>query len=625
MRSIGSRAENIFLAVAARSILMVHRPDGARKRGAQRVKIRRLIAGSSAMLTGMIALALAVSPAAAEEKKGSWEFGVFAGYTFTASELELDNVGALGVRVGYNFHSAFEVEFQFMTTGDADLQDPASTLIDRPQVFFDPPPKSFSIDTYSLRFLINPGNERRRFKPYIAFGLGTQEFTSNPTLAPGDEGVTDSTVFTIGGGVRERLTPHMAFRGEFEIHYSLDESYTNPNLNVGLTWVFGGGRPDDSDGDGVLDLHDRCPDTPGGALVDKHDGCPWDIDQDGIMEGIDVCPETPRGWPVDQRGCPLDEDADGIPNGSDRCAETPTQAIIDTEGCPLDSDRDQIFDGMDRCPDTPLGAIVDALDGPAPGCPHDSDGDGVPDGIDKCVPTPPGAWVDEEGCPKDSDGDRVLDGLDQCPETPAGQKIDRDGCPRVRLDKDEPQILQNVKFYQGTELYPGVDAWIDLLVDALKYWPDVTIELGVYTDNTGPAGENRTLAKRRGEVIKERLVQHGIKSQRLKVKGYGAQNFIADNETDEGRNTNHRTEVKRLSGDLEKRAEPETPPEEETPAAASPDAGTSAEPSAEEPSPEKPVPEKPVEEEEAPSGTGETDEADGDSEELEGSSEGTEE
>ena len=54
-----------------------------------------------------------------------------------------------------------------------------------------------------------------------------------------------------------------------------------------------------------------------------------------------------------------------------------------------------------------------------------------------------------DGFAEGIDGDRVLDGIDQCPDTPKGQKIDRDGCPRVRLDKGEPQTLQNVKFIKG--------------------------------------------------------------------------------------------------------------------------------------------------------------------------------
>ena len=62
----------------------------------------------------------------------------------------------------------------------------------------------------------------------------------------------------------------------------------------------------DSDGDGVLDSDDRCPDTPFGVEVDRF-GCPKisqiDSDGDGVYDNSDECPGTPAGAIVDERGC----------------------------------------------------------------------------------------------------------------------------------------------------------------------------------------------------------------------------------------------------------------------------------------------------------------------------------
>ncbi len=58
----------------------------------------------------------------------------------------------------------------------------------------------------------------------------------------------------------------------------------------------------DSDGDGVPDSVDECPDTPRGVEVDE-DGCPLDSDGDGVYDYQDECPDTPRGAQVDERGC----------------------------------------------------------------------------------------------------------------------------------------------------------------------------------------------------------------------------------------------------------------------------------------------------------------------------------
>jgi OOP family OmpA-OmpF porin len=60
----------------------------------------------------------------------------------------------------------------------------------------------------------------------------------------------------------------------------------------------------DTDGDGVSDSRDRCPNTPSGVIVDAV-GCPLDSDRDGVYDYLDRCPDTPRGLAVDQNGCPL--------------------------------------------------------------------------------------------------------------------------------------------------------------------------------------------------------------------------------------------------------------------------------------------------------------------------------
>lgn len=63
-------------------------------------------------------------------------------------------------------------------------------------------------------------------------------------------------------------------------------------------------RVRDSDGDGVPDHLDECPDTPPGVRVDAR-GCPLDSDGDGVPDYLDECPGTPAGVQVDERGCPV--------------------------------------------------------------------------------------------------------------------------------------------------------------------------------------------------------------------------------------------------------------------------------------------------------------------------------
>ena len=92
--------------------------------------------------------------------------------------------------------------------------------------------------------------------------------------------------------------------------------------------------PSDSDGDGVVDSLDQCPNTPQGVKVDEK-GCPLDSDKDGVPDYLDKCPNTPLGAPVDKVGCPLDSDGDGVFDYLDKCPGTPKGVMVDSKGCPL--------------------------------------------------------------------------------------------------------------------------------------------------------------------------------------------------------------------------------------------------------------------------------------------------
>ena len=119
-----------------------------------------------------------------------------------------------------------------------------------------------------------------------------------------------------------------------------------------------------------------------------------DSDGDGVGDSKDKCPNTPKGVKVDSVGCPIDSDGDGVPDYLDKCPNTPNGVKVDGNGCPIDTDGDGVPDYLDKCPNTPKGVQVDAA-----GCPIDTDGDGVPDYLDKCPNTPKGMPVDAAGCP----------------------------------------------------------------------------------------------------------------------------------------------------------------------------------------------------------------------------------
>ncbi len=62
--------------------------------------------------------------------------------------------------------------------------------------------------------------------------------------------------------------------------------------------------PKDSDGDGVVDSRDECPNTPAGVAVNAF-GCPKDSDGDGVPDFKDKCPGTTKGVKVNADGCEI--------------------------------------------------------------------------------------------------------------------------------------------------------------------------------------------------------------------------------------------------------------------------------------------------------------------------------
>jgi outer membrane protein OmpA-like peptidoglycan-associated protein len=107
----------------------------------------------------------------------------------------------------------------------------------------------------------------------------------------------------------------------------------------------------DADHDGVIDSEDEQPDTPAGAVVDRH-GRSIDSDGDRVPDGIDQDNNTPPGTPVDQWGI-ADTDHDGVNDRRDTCPNTPADYLVDASGCPqLGMKRVQQFLNKGRITET---------------------------------------------------------------------------------------------------------------------------------------------------------------------------------------------------------------------------------------------------------------------------------
>ena len=198
----------------------------------------------------------------------------------------------------------------------------------------------------------------------------------------------------------------------------------------------------------------------------------------------------------------------------------------------VDSDGDGVFDKSDKCPGTPKSVTVDLK-----GCPLDTDGDGVYDYLDKCPGTQEGLEVNNDGCPLDSDGDGVYDYLDKCPGTPPSFKVDINGCP---LQATLRLTFESSSYIIREESYQEVVDFATFLKENTQY----KAEIVGHTDSIGKKAYNMALSQGRAKSTKEALIKEGVDISRLKSRGRGELDPIANNRTKEGRQTNRRIEVK---------------------------------------------------------------------------------
>lgn len=103
--------------------------------------------------------------------------------------------------------------------------------------------------------------------------------------------------------------------------------------------------------------------------------------------------------------------------------------------------------------------------------------------------------------------------------------------------------LKNVLFEQGTtNLLPQSYTELDVVVSFLKSNPSIKIELAGHTDNRGIPAQNVKLSQARVDKVKAYLLEKGIDKKRVAGKGYGGNNPISSNDSEETRQLNRRVE-----------------------------------------------------------------------------------
>jgi len=105
--------------------------------------------------------------------------------------------------------------------------------------------------------------------------------------------------------------------------------------------------------------------------------------------------------------------------------------------------------------------------------------------------------------------------------------------------------LENVNFKTGSAVLEEDSSFeLDNVVEAMKKYPKLKLELAGHTDNIGNPANNLSLSTERAKSVYTYLVDSGVQGNRLTSKGYGDTQPTATNDNEEGRRKNRRTEAR---------------------------------------------------------------------------------
>ena len=143
----------------------------------------------------------------------------------------------------------------------------------------------------------------------------------------------------------------------------------------------------------------------------------------------------------------------------------------------------------------------------------------------------------------DSDGDGVADSMDACPGTPMNVVVDERGCP-VPVDITDELKMELRVFFDNDKsaIKDQYKPEIAKVAEKMREYPNSMARVEGHASKTGPSARyNQRLSEARAVAVKSMLTnEFGIAPNRLSTVGYGYDNPIAPNDTEEGRAMNRR-------------------------------------------------------------------------------------
>jgi len=418
-------------------------------------------------------------PAAQAQRGGTVEFGLYARKNWFGQSYGLHQTAGGGARLGFFLVRGLELEANAAYTPTRLLGSEEQIRAMRFNGLL-----SYSIPLSDhAAFVLGGGYTYDKYK-FRQLGTG-QKFVS----------YGHDRRLGLGGNLSLRLdaTVDQITKTDTLLAYNIKKDQ-HWGAQAGLAFLFGnrgegfkGGK--DSDGDGVMDSADQCPDTPKGTQVNSS-GCPMVA--------------TPA-MNADSMRLAAQADSMRMKMHADSVAAQMRADSMAAEAARMKARQDSM-DAAVAANEARIRALEDSL--------------------------------------KSARGMALRASLR---DSLAAARM-RDSLRILMATPNAKLILQGVNFATNSaKLTQSSEFILNEVAKSLVDNPNVRVRVGGHTDNTGSRALNERLSQARAETVKQYLVDHGVAADRMEAQGFAWDQPVASNKTVAGRARNRRTQLDRLN------------------------------------------------------------------------------
>jgi len=496
----------------------------------------------------MILLVLFTPIVSAEIRAKTFSVTPFiGGYTFEGNE-DLKTRPVVGLRLGYDFTRNWGMEGAF---------DYVKTTFSRNNSDSD-----VYVWGYRLEALYNfmPGG---RLVPFVAAGLGGRSADYRDPSSASNHFLGD-----YGAGVRYFLTDNLALRGDIRHLILTNDTYSNLEYTLGLTYYFAKAKP--AREVAVKQAEPPPPPPPAPPL-------PAPLNLKATPASVS---KINLGWDrvADASGYKIYRDGSYLMDS--KTAAVPDQGLnADTRYCYKvtavdDTGKESVVSNQSCAktlapppppPPPALPAPLNLTAKPASESEIDLDWNTVGEASSYKVyrdgsyvaasrmPMLPdkGLQADTRYCYQvtaiDDTGRESVQSNQACAKTPPPPvMMEEKKVAAVEKEMIEKgRAIINIEFDTGkANIKPKYHDEIKKFADVMKKYPDLKVVIEGHTDNVGGAAFNQKLSERRANSVRSYMIKtFGIQESRLSAKGYGFSKPFDSNKTAKGRQKNRRVEA----------------------------------------------------------------------------------